>query len=61
MLYDELVSLIDSKNKIYKELNDSIYSAKTEEECKQASTVKSTLFMFTLRNYTISYGVGSQS
>lgn len=40
MLYDELVSLIDSKNKIYKELNDSIYSAKTEEEYKQASIRK---------------------
>jgi len=40
MLYDELVSLINSKNKIYKELNDSIYSAKTEEEYKQASIRK---------------------
>lgn len=40
MLYDELVSLIDSKNKIYKELNDSIYSAKTVEEYKQASIRK---------------------
>ena len=40
MLYDELVSLIDSKNTIYKELNDSIYSAKTEEDYKQASIRK---------------------
>lgn len=40
MLYDELVSIIDSKNKIYKELNDSIYSAKTDEEYKQASIRK---------------------
>lgn len=40
MLYDELVFLIDSKNKIYKELNDSIYSSKTEEEYKQASIRK---------------------
>ena len=40
MLYDELVSLIDSKNKLYKELNDSIYSAKTDEESKHASIRK---------------------
>lgn len=40
MLYNELVSLIESKNKIYKELNDSIYSAKTDEEYKQASIRK---------------------
>ena len=40
MLYDELVSLIDSNNKIYKELNDSIHYAKTEEEYKQASIRK---------------------
>ena len=55
MLYDELVSLIDSKNKIYKELNDSIYSAKTDEEYKQASIRKKHFIHMT------SYGVGYRS
>lgn len=40
MLYDELVSLINSKNSIYKDLNDSLYLAKTDEEHKHASIHK---------------------
>jgi len=40
MLYDELVSLINSKNSIYKDLNDSLYLAKTDEERKHASIRK---------------------